>query len=124
MADVGAVANNAGQFFINIKDQFVDLANKTNIPEQIDVVDITGLFTNPWFLVPFVTLISYQLYKQAFRDLIIETLIIGCWYATGTPYMKSLVVGEELQLSKVLPVLFGGATVMGFIIYLIFGRSD
>ena len=124
MADVGAVANNTGQFFVNLKDGFVDAVNKTNIPEQIDTVDLNGLFTNPWFLVPFITLVCYQLYKQAFRDLIIEVLILACWYATGTPYMQSLIVGGELQINKVLPVLFGGAAVMGFIIYLIFGRSD
>jgi hypothetical protein len=124
MADVGAVASKTGNFFVNLKDSFVEALGTTNIPEQIDKVDFEGLFTNPWFLVPFVTLVCYQLYKQSFRDLIIEFLIIGCWYATGTPYMKSLVVGNELQINKVLPVMFGGAAVLGFIIYLIFGRSD
>lgn len=124
MADAGAVAAKTGDFFSNIFGGLIDLINKTNIPQQVDKVDVQGLFTNPWFLVPFVTLVCYQLYKQSFRDLIIEGLIVGCWYATGTPYMKSLVVGNELQINKVLPVMFGGAAVLGFIIYLIFGRSD
>jgi hypothetical protein len=38
--------------------------------------------------------------------------------------MKTLVVGEELQIKKVLPVMFGGAAILGVIIYLLFGRSD
>jgi hypothetical protein len=29
-----------------------------------------------------------------------------------------------LQMNKVLPVLFGAAAALGFIIYLLFGRSD
>lgn len=96
----------------------------THLPEQIEAVDFVGLFTNPWFLVPFVALVGYLLYKKAFRDLIILSLIMGVWYASGTHYMQTLVVGDELQVTKVLPVLFGGAVVLGFIIYLLFGRSD
>jgi hypothetical protein len=38
--------------------------------------------------------------------------------------MQTLVVGEELQVNKVLPVLFGGAAILGIVIYLLFGRSD
>jgi len=66
----------------------------------------------------------YHLYKQAFRDLIIMALLMGVWYMSGTQYMQTLVVGDELQVNKVLPLLFGGAVVIGFIIYLFFGRSD
>jgi hypothetical protein len=35
-----------------------------------------------------------------------------------------LVVGDELKMNKVLPVLFGGAAVLGLLIYLLLGRSD
>lgn len=101
-----------------------DLLDKTHLPEQVKDVDFPGLFSNPWFLVPFILLVGYFLYKQAFRDLIIMALLLGVWYASGTPYMQTLVVGDELQVNKVLPVLFGGAVVLGFIIYLLFGRSD
>jgi hypothetical protein len=38
--------------------------------------------------------------------------------------MQTLVVNGELQVNKVLPVLFGGAALIGLIIYLLFGRSD
>jgi hypothetical protein len=31
---------------------------------------------------------------------------------------------NELRISKILPVLFGGAAVLGLIIYLLLGRSD
>jgi hypothetical protein len=51
-------------------------------------------------------------------------LLMGVWWCTGTEYMQTLVVGDELQINKILPLLFGGAAVLGFIIYLIFGRSD
>ncbi|WP_319550371.1 hypothetical protein [Desulfogranum marinum] len=100
------------------------LLEKTHLPEQISEVDFAGLFTNPWFLVPFIALVAYMIYKQSFRDLTIMGLLMGAWYASGTHYMQTLVVGDELQMNKVLPVLFGGAGVLGFIIYLLFGRSD
>lgn len=96
----------------------------THLVEQVRNVDVAGLSTNPWFLVPFVGLIGYLLYKQAFRDLIILSLLLGVWYASGTPYMQTLVVGNELQIAKILPVLFGGAVVLGLLIYLMIGRSD
>lgn len=97
---------------------------ETHLPEQIKAVDFPGLFSNPWFLVPFVALVGWLLYKKAVRDLIILGAVMGIWYASGTAYMQTLVVGGELQVSKVLPVLFGGAAILGFVIYLLFGRSD
>lgn len=96
----------------------------TRVMEQVVDVDYVGLFTNPWFMVPFVLLLLYLLYKQAFRDLIVITCFVGVWWVSGTEYMNTLVVGGELQISKVLPVLFGGAALMGFLVYLFFGRSD
>lgn len=114
--------------FMKTIDSFLEkigfLLEKTHLPEQISEVDFSGLFTNPWFLVPFIALVAYMLYKQSFRDLTIMGLLMGVWYASGTNYMQTLVVGEELQMNKVLPVLFGAAGVLGFIIYLLFGRSD
>lgn len=101
--------------------QFVET---THLPEQVKDVDFPGLFSNPWFLVPFVALAGYMIYKKAFRDMIILGAVMAVWYASGTPYMQSLVVNGELQVNKVLPVLFGGAVVMGIVIYLLFGRSD
>ncbi len=97
---------------------------KTRVIEQVREVDAAGLFTNPWFLVPFICLVGYMIYKVAWRDLIILSLLMGVWYFTGTEYMQTLVVGDQLQINRILPVLFGGAAVLGLIIYLLFVRSD
>lgn len=110
---VGALVEPIGQFI-----------EKTHLPEQIKEVDIAALFANPWFLVPFIALTGYLLYKKAFRDIIIIATIIALWWSSGTQYMQTLVVNGELQVTKVLPVLFGGAAVLGLLIYILFGRSD
>ncbi len=108
-----------GEFFNGI----LAWIESTHIQQQIKEVDV-GLFTNPWFMVPFVALIVYLLYKQSFRDLIIISLFVAVWWVSGTEYMNSLTVDGILQMNKVLPVLFGAAVALGFIIYLLFGRSD
>jgi len=123
MPDVGAVVSNvsdtAGSFFSRIGD----LVQATNLPDQVKDVDFVGLFTNPWFMVPFVALVIYLVYKQKFKDMIIIGIVIAIWWVSGTEYMQTLVVGDELQINKILPVLFGGAAVLGFVIYMFFGRS-
>ena len=103
---------------------FVEFIKGTRIPEQIDKVDVVGLFTNPWFLVPFIALVGWMIYKLAWRDLVIMAIFIGCWWASGTEYMHTLVVGDELQVQKVLPVVFGGAAALGVVIYLLINRGD
>jgi len=123
MPDATAIAGNVTEKAGNFFGKIVDIVNSTHIPQQINDVDFAGLFTNPWFMVPFVSLIGWQVYKQAFRDMIIIFLIIGVWYVSGTHYMQTLIVGGELQIGKILPILFGGAGVLGIIIYLLFGRS-
>ena len=65
-----------------------------------------------------------MLYKQSWRDLIIIGILFGVWWVSGTSYMASLVVNGELQINKILPVGLGGAAVLGFVIYMLFGRSD
>ncbi len=124
MPDVGTIAGEAADKAGGFLARIGGLIQATNIPKQFREVDFTGLFTNPWFLVPFVALVGYQIYKQAFRDLFIVVLIVGIWYLSGTEYMQTLVVNGELQINKVLPIVFGGAAVLGFIIYLFFGRSQ
>ena len=109
-----------GDFFGNI----LSWVDSTHVVEQVADVDYVGLFTNPWFMVPFVAVVLYLIYKQSFKDLIIITIFIAVWWVSGTAYMGTLVVGDELQVGKVLPVLFGGAAVIGFVIYMFFGRSD
>ncbi|WP_240194882.1 hypothetical protein [Desulfobulbus rhabdoformis] len=122
---------NVNAFFDSILDKFGAITEpigrfleQTKLPDQIHSVDFSGLFSNPWFLVPFIGLVGYLLYKKAFRDLFIMGTIVALWWVSGTQYMQTLVVNGELQVNKVLPVLFGGAALIGLIIYLLFGRSD
>ncbi|MDH3391290.1 MAG: hypothetical protein OEL85_05795 [Desulfobulbaceae bacterium] len=123
MPDVGVATSSLFDTVGSFCSKIGDLVQATNLPDQIKEVDSVGLFTNPWFMVPFVAMVVYMLYKQAFRDLIIIGIIIAIWWVSGTEYMQTLVVGDELQINKILPVLFGGAAVLGFVIYLFFGRS-
>ena len=108
----------------NFLDNIFSFLDSTKLPQQITDVDYIGLFTNPWFLVPFIGFVGYLIYKAKWRDIIFVIIFILIWWVSGTDYMQSLVVGEELQVNKVLPVLFGGAVILGIIIYLLFGRSD
>ncbi len=108
------------QIFANIKEWFA----ATHLQEQIKEVDFVGLFTNPWFIVPFSLMVCYMLFRQKWKDIIIITIFVGLWWVSGTNYMNSLLVNGEIQIGKILPVIFGGAAVLGFVIYLLFGRSD
>lgn len=98
--------------------------DSTHLQQQIREVDFTGLFTNPWFIVPFGAMAAYMLYKQQWKDLIIIAIIVALWWVSGTSYMSTLIVDGQLQMNKVLPVAFGGAVACGLVIYLLFGRSD
>lgn len=107
-----------------ILDIFLKWLDSTHLQQQVGEVDYIGLFTNPWFIVPFGILIAYMVYKQSWRDLVITSLLVGVWWVSGTAYMDSLIVNGEIQPKKILPVVFGGAAALGFVIYLLFGRSD
>jgi len=107
-------------FFMKI----IEFIQSTQVLQQFKEVDAVGLFTNPWFLVPLVCLIGYLLYKQDFREIIVIILGFGVWHISGTEYMATLIVDDEIQLAKVLPVVFGAACILGIIIYMYFGRSD
>lgn len=108
------------QIFSDIQEWFA----ATHLQEQIKEVDFVGLFTNPWFIIPFGLMVGFMLFKQKWKDLIIITIFVGIWWVSGTNYMNSLLVNGEIQMEKILPVIFGGAAVLGFVIYLLFGRSD
>ncbi len=105
-------------------EKLVSWWDSTQINEQVKGVDYVGLFTNPWFIVPFACMMGYLLYKQSWKEIIIIGILTVVWWATGTDYMASLIVNGELQIDKVLPVAFGGAVLLGLVIYLLFGRSD
>lgn len=104
--------------------KIVDFMNSTNVPQQFREVDARGLFTNSWFLVPFIVFICYNLYKQAVNTLVMTGLGFGLWLFSGSSYMEGMVVNGILQLNKVLPVagVFIGAIAVA--IYFLFMRSD
>ena len=104
--------------------KIVDFMNSTNVPQQFREVDARGLFTNSWFLVPFIAFICYNLYKQAVNTLVMTGLGFGLWLFSGSSYMEGMVVDGILQLNKVLPVagVFIGAIAVA--IYFLFMRSD
>ena len=104
--------------------KILDFLDKTQVFSQIKDVDAGGLFTNPWFLVPFVCLIGYLVFKQSWKDIVILAIFIAVWWVSGTDYMHSLIVGGEVQISKILPVIGVGVAALAIVIYLIFGRSD
>jgi hypothetical protein len=104
--------------------KIVDFINSTQVLDQFREVDAVGLFTNPWFLVPFIGLLGYMLYKQDFKEIVVIFIGLLLWHISGTEYMATLIIGDELQLSKVLPVVFGAACLLGIVIYMYFGRSD
>ena len=104
--------------------KIVEFIDSTQVLQQLKEVDAVGLFTNPWFLVPLICLLGYMLYKQDFKEIIVIIIGFGCWHISGTEYMNTLIVDDEIQLAKVLPVVFGAACILGVIIYMYFGRSD
>lgn len=108
------------EFFASIIDWLV----ATKVPEQLQTVDVKGLFQNTYFLVPFIAMIIYFLYKQAVNNLIITALAVGLWWFSGTDMVQSAVVGGELQLSKVIPVAGVGMAGLGVLVYLLFIKQD
>jgi hypothetical protein len=102
----------------------LDFIIETKVPEQIDSIDYKGLFSNAWFLVPYIATIAWNIYKQAVNSLIIIVLLTVSWAFFGTPYMKEILARDEVPLGSVLPIVGGACAVFGFIIYRIFLKSD
>ncbi len=123
MSDVAGVVSNTAEKAGGFLGRISELISSTQIPRQISEVDAGGLFSNPIFLVPFVAFIGWELYKKQFKEIVVIALLVGVWYLSGTHYMQTLIVNGELQIGKILPVMFGGAAVLGIIIYMYFGRS-
>jgi hypothetical protein len=114
----------AAKSFFMFFQPVLDFIVATKVPEQIDNVDYKGLFTNAWFMVPYVSMLAWDIYKQAFNSLIIVLLFTGCWAFFGTPYMKEIMARDEISLDAVLPIVGGACAVLGFIVYRIFFKSD
>ncbi|MCK4840000.1 MAG: hypothetical protein KAS94_14445 [Desulfobulbaceae bacterium] len=107
-------------FFKAILDFFIS----TKIPAQIDKIDYKGLFSNGWFMVPYIAMLAWNVYKQAINSIIIIVLLSGCWAFFGTPYMQAIMAQDEIPLNAILPLVAGACAVFGFIIYRIFFKSD
>jgi hypothetical protein len=103
---------------------FFDMISNSLLIEQIRDVDVKGVFTNPWFLVPFIGLVGWWCYKQAVNNLVLLLLVIGLWWFSGTPYAQDLVVDGEIQAGKILPVAGVSVAAILVVIYLFFIRSD
>jgi len=101
-----------------------DFINDTQVLDQIRDVQYKELFQNPYFLVPFISLVGYWIYKKAVNSLIFLALGVGLWAFSGSYYMQDLIVGGELSLEKVLPVAGVGMGAIGVIIYVVFVRGD
>ncbi len=80
-------------------NKIVEFIHSTQVLQQFKEVDAVGLFSNPWFLIPFICLIGYMLYKQEFREIVIIFIGFGAWHVSGTEYMATLIVDGEVQLS-------------------------
>ncbi len=98
--------------------------NHTQVLAQVHTVDAAGLFHNPYFLVPFISLIIYYLYKQAFSNLVITAIGMGLWYFSGTDYVKSAVVDGIVQIGHIIPIAGVGLSGLAVLIYLVFIRQD
>ena len=107
-------------FFKPILDFIID----TKVPEQIEKVDYKALFSNGWFLVPFLTAIAWNIYKQALNNLIIIVLCTGSWAFFGTSYMQEILAQDEIQLSAILPLVAGACTILGIVMYIVFFKDD
>jgi hypothetical protein len=110
-------------FFMFFKP-VVDFIVSTKVPEQIDKIDYKGLFTNAWFLVPYIAFLAWNVYKQAINAIIITLLLTGSWAFFGTQYMKDIMGREEVALDAILPIVAGACLVLGIIIYRLFLKSD
>ncbi|MFH1217657.1 MAG: hypothetical protein V1706_14265 [Pseudomonadota bacterium] len=102
----------------------MDFINSTELPNQIRNVDVKGLFTNPWFLVPFLGQIGWWCYKQAVNSLVCTGLAICVWWFSGSEYARGMVIDGNLQLAKILPVAGVGFGIIIVLVYLFFIRSD
>ena len=110
--------------FIMFFEPVLDFIISTKIPEQIENVEYKELFTNAWFLVPYIGMIGWNIYKQAVNNIIIILLLTVSWAFFGTDYMQDVLAQDEIALEAVLPMIAGACTVLGIIFYLVFFKDD
>lgn len=110
--------------FVMFFEPVLDFIKYTKIPEQIENVEYKELFTNSWFLVPYLGMIGWNIYKQAVNNIIIILLLSASWAFFGTDYMQDVLAQDEIALEAVLPMIAGACTVLGIIFYLVFFKDD
>ena len=119
-ASIWDTVKDAVLFFKPVVDFIVD----TKVPEQIEKVDYQELFTNPWFLTPYLAWLAWNVYHKQINTLIIIVLFTGSWVFFGTPYMQGILNQQEIQLDTIIPLAGGACAVLGIVIYLIFFKSE
>ncbi|MFP3982229.1 MAG: hypothetical protein ACLFV2_00860 [Desulfurivibrionaceae bacterium] len=108
----------------DILTPIVEIINNTNVLQQIREVRPGALFTNVYFLIPFAALMLWWLYRLAVKNFILTGLVLGLWLFSGSSYTRNFIIGDELQLDKVLPVAGVGVVAVAVIVYILFIRSD
>jgi len=96
----------------------------TKVPEQINSIDYQGLFTNPWFMVPLVAVIIYELFRRSIRSVVSIIIFLGIWAFFGTPYMQEILTSDTVTLDKILPLIGGAVLVLAVLVYMYFLRSE
>ena len=100
-----------------------EFVNSTQIPEQLREVDVKGLFTNVYFLIPFLAVLGHIVYRKAFKNFVLLLAGFGVWVFSGSPYMDNLIVNGELQIDKILPLVGAGIVVISVVVYIVFVRE-
>jgi len=108
------------EFFASIAEFF----KSTQITEQLQAVDAAGLFSNPYFLVPFVALVGYLIYKKSINNLVLVGLAIGIWLFSGSHYVKDSFEGDQISLKNIMPIIGFGVGAIGVLVYVVFIRSE
>jgi len=96
----------------------------TGIPKQINTIDYHGLFTNPWFMVPLIAVILYEIFRRHIKSVISIFIFFGVWAFFGTPYMQEILKSDTVGLGKILPLLGGAVIILAIVIYMYFLRSE
>ena len=104
--------------------KIMEFFNSTQIPAQFHAVDVKGLLTNVWFMIPFLGLITYNAFQKAFNNLAMIGIGFGLWVFSGTPYVQEIRINGEIQMDKVLPLVAVAVVTLGVIVYMFFIRSD
>jgi hypothetical protein len=124
MGDILASVWNGVKAFFLIFKPLGDFIVRTGVPDQIENVKYKELFSNGWFLVPYLGMIAWNIYKKQLKTIIVILLFSGSWAFFGTPYMHNIMTRDEVTLDAILPLVGGAVVVLGIIIYLVFLKSE